>query len=577
MASVYAGRLAGPAGFEKLVAIKVIHPHLSTESSFVNMFLDEARLAARIHHPNVGEIFEIGEEKGLFYMVGELIQGQSVRAFYQRAKSLGIDISQPIAAYIISRVSHGLQAAHDLRDLDGSPLNLVHRDISPRNIVISYSGFVKLIDFGVAWAQTRLSKTADGSIKGKVAYMPPEQIRGKQLDRRSDIFSLGVVLYLLSTGQHPFPGTSEAERMHKILNGKFITPRKANPSLSKQLEEIIMTAMATSPANRYESASQFAADLDRFAKVTGESIGSEELSVLMRLVFSEELSKNETRIREYRSRSSAREESMSFARPSSIPGAGASQPPGASPASMTPPAQSTLTPSDSDRVRLSPKKWSRKRLYAVAGVLLFIALAAVSIALFSGTSPPSDEQISDVTEPSFTGAEVLEHPGIQEGDTEANRGGDTSQIEISSPSDENQDRADDGDGKKRRFARKTKNDVKTALDGENTAPQAKSKADRKVRVELQIQPQPRRLLLDGKPIPRKRRALFLPGNKDTHTLTVQIPGYESETVEFVADQNKTLTIHLIRESRSKPKPVKKTTPSAPPEKKGGKLQKNPYG
>src|SRR5512137_562086 len=182
MASVHVGRISGMAGFEKLVAIKVIHPNLASEASFVRMFLDEARLAAQIHHPNVGEVIEVGEDDGLYYMVSELIVGQSLRNVYRRAEALGREIPRPMSADICAKVCQALHEAHELKDGDGKPLGLVHRDVSPRNVLVSYNGFVKLIDFGIAFAQGRSSHTDAGKIKGKMGYMPPEQLRGEPAD-----------------------------------------------------------------------------------------------------------------------------------------------------------------------------------------------------------------------------------------------------------------------------------------------------------------------------------------------------------------------------------------------------------
>lgn len=302
MASVYAARLSGMAGFEKLFAVKVIHQHLSEDESYINMFLDEARLAAGIQHPNVAEIFEVGHDEGVLYMVGEFVHGQSLRTFYSRAASIGMDISQPVAAYVISRVCQGLQAAHEHRGIDEQPLNLVHRDISPSNILISYDGFIKVIDFGVAYAQGRLQETVAGTIKGKLGFLPPEQIRGATLDRRADLFSLGVVLYIMATGTAPFRSTTEAEQIYKVLNGRFPLPREANPSVHPMLERIILTAMALRREDRYPTADDMRKDLVRFIRKAGAQVGGESLSKLMRSLFAEDLLRHKELVKEFRSR-----------------------------------------------------------------------------------------------------------------------------------------------------------------------------------------------------------------------------------------------------------------------------------
>jgi serine/threonine-protein kinase len=301
MASVHVGRISGMAGFEKLVAIKVIHPHLSSEESFVRMFLDEARLAARIHHPNVGEVIEVGEDDGLYYMVCELIVGQSLRNVFRRAEGMAKKIPRPMSADICAKVCQALHEAHELKDGDGRPLGLVHRDVSPRNVLVSYNGFVKLIDFGIAWAEGRSSHTDVGKIKGKMGYMPPEQLQGLPLDRRSDLFSLGVMLYLMVTGKHPFPGVSDAERMRKILDGSFAPPRIVCPGIEPRLEAVINKAMASSPDDRFATAAEMGRELKSYVHASSTLPGSwdssNELAVMMHDLFEKEQVKHRELIR----------------------------------------------------------------------------------------------------------------------------------------------------------------------------------------------------------------------------------------------------------------------------------------
>jgi serine/threonine-protein kinase len=175
MAEVYVGRLPGMAGFEKFVAIKLIHPHLSKEKQFIKMFLDEARLAASIHHPNVAEIFEVGRDGDVYYMVGELVLGQNLHTTMKAVKDAGIVFPEALSAHVVSQICLGLHEAHEQKDPDGKPLGLVHRDVTPRNILLSYGGYAKLADFGVAWAANKLSHSEVGSVKGKIGFMAPEQ------------------------------------------------------------------------------------------------------------------------------------------------------------------------------------------------------------------------------------------------------------------------------------------------------------------------------------------------------------------------------------------------------------------
>ncbi|MBN2529672.1 MAG: serine/threonine protein kinase [Deltaproteobacteria bacterium] len=297
MASVYACRLTGLAGFQRLLAIKIVHPHLSTQKEFVEMFLDEARLSAGIHHPNVGEVFEVGEDDGTYYMVCELILGRDLRSVLRRTAQTSEPVPPEMCARIVSLAAAGVHAAHELKTPAGESLNIVHRDISPRNILLSYDGFVKLVDFGVAYARDKISHTDAGTLKGKVKYMSPEQVRCLPLDRRSDIFSLGVVLYELVTHQSPFTGQSDVERIKQILNYQFAWPANLKLDIPEQLETIIKRAMAYLPEDRYATAAAMRADLEVFIDNSDAVVNSEKLSSLMRSLFASERAVHLARIR----------------------------------------------------------------------------------------------------------------------------------------------------------------------------------------------------------------------------------------------------------------------------------------
>ncbi len=300
MATVYVARLSGPAGFEKLVAIKVIHPHLATQKMFVDMFLDEARLAAGIHHPNVAEIFETGRDGDLHYTVGEFIRGHDVGKLLRRLGRSQTRLSQGMIARISAHACNGLHAAHEATDKNGWHLNLVHRDVSPNNILISYDGFIKVIDFGVAWAHGRLVQTETGAVKGKLGYMSPEQIMGKDIDRRSDIFSMGVALYLMSTTKHPFQGSSAAEKIKKVLSGNVAPPSLLYPNIDPGLERIILTAMASNPKDRFSTAAEMATELEAFAQSRKESSHAAALATLMNKHFKEEKESHEIKLISHR-------------------------------------------------------------------------------------------------------------------------------------------------------------------------------------------------------------------------------------------------------------------------------------
>ncbi len=374
MASVYVGRLSGLAGFQRLVAIKIIHAHLARETAFVQMFLDEARLAAGIHHPNVGEIMEVGEDDGLLFMVGELVMGQSLAEMFRRASHMGIKISDDVSAWIISRVCLGLHAAHELQDHAGRALKLVHRDVSPKNILISYNGSVKLIDFGVAHAQGRLSHTDAGTLKGKIGYMPPEQIMGKKVDRRGDLFSLGVVLYKMVTGRAPFQGESDGERIHKILQGNFKPPRKVMPALDGVLEDIILRAMTTKPEERFSTAAQMTSDLESYLRTRTASVGSLQMADLMKELFEEDIFEFQYRLQ------TAPKESAGGGEDLLVPGRGAK-----AGSDQSEPPTAAGTPAAIEHGTIRTKRSSNLGLgIGIAGALLaIVAIVLVVIPMIS--------------------------------------------------------------------------------------------------------------------------------------------------------------------------------------------------
>jgi serine/threonine protein kinase len=289
MATVYLSRLSGLAGFEKLVAVKVIHPHLAAKHDFVEMFLDEARLSAKIHHPNVVEIHDVGEADGQYFMVAELVQGQSLHNVIRAFRRLNRPFDPSLGITIAARVCDALQVAHNLKAADGTPLNLVHRDISPGNILISYNGIVKLIDFGIAFSKGRMSETESGVVKGKLDYMAPEQLRRKAVDGRSDIFSLGVVLYQLATGHHPFMGIDEGEMLERRIKGRPIPPREVLPDIEPSLEKTIIKALSEDPENRQQTARELGLELRDLLVPKGALLDQQNIAEFMSALFAQQI------------------------------------------------------------------------------------------------------------------------------------------------------------------------------------------------------------------------------------------------------------------------------------------------
>jgi eukaryotic-like serine/threonine-protein kinase len=217
MAEVLLGRVRGPHGFERAVVLKRILPHLARMSSFVDMFLDEARIIARIHHPNVVQVHELGTEGGELFMAMEYLAGESVSSLVRRLATRNAKLDHALAAFIVAEACAGLHAAHELKTDDGALLHIVHRDVSPQNIFITFDGAVKVIDFGIAKSADRVARTEAGQLKGKLDFMSPEQCKSEPLDRRTDVFALGIVLYELLTQRRLFKRPSPAGTIKAIV------------------------------------------------------------------------------------------------------------------------------------------------------------------------------------------------------------------------------------------------------------------------------------------------------------------------------------------------------------------------
>jgi serine/threonine protein kinase len=265
MADVLLARTEGIAGFERHVVIKRIHAELLEEPRYVKMFLDEARLAASLHHHNIVQVNDIGEENGEYFFAMEYVHGEDARTLLVEASQRGETIPLEHVVTIIMAAAAGLHHAHEQRGMDGSPLHIVHRDVSPANILVGYDGAVKVADFGIALAAHRAEQTQSGVLKGKVAYMSPEQCNCDPVDRRSDVFSLGIVLYELATVRPCFAGDNDFMTMSAIVGGKIDKPSSHRKDLPPKLEAIILKALARKASDRYQSADELRIALEAFA------------------------------------------------------------------------------------------------------------------------------------------------------------------------------------------------------------------------------------------------------------------------------------------------------------------------
>jgi len=284
MAEVFKAKRSGVEGFEKVVAVKRILPHLSDNKEFVDMFIDEAKVVAGLTHPNIVQIFDLGKLDETYFIAMEFVHGRDLRSIQRRAKDKGLRLPLDLSAYVVSRVCSALDHAHKRKDDQGRPMRVVHRDISPQNILISFEGDVKLTDFGIARAATKASSTDKGSLRGKLLYMSPEQASGQPMDRRSDVFSLGIVFYEMLTERKPFMATSEKGILEMVRECRIDPPTKWNDRVPERLERIVMKALDRDPEQRYQEAGEMHRDLER-AIAELKPTTAQELARLMELLF----------------------------------------------------------------------------------------------------------------------------------------------------------------------------------------------------------------------------------------------------------------------------------------------------
>ena len=264
MASIFLARQKGVEGFEKLLVVKRILPHLAENDEFVTMFLDEARIAARLNHPNIVQIFNLGAQADTFFIAMEYIHGEDVRRVWKKSDAAGKPIPIPLVCRIVMDAAAGLDYAHKKVDNAGKPLGIVHRDISPQNILVTFEGGVKVVDFGIAKAADQATVTKSGVLKGKYSYMSPEQAAGQKIDHRSDIFALGVVLYELLTGARLFKRPNDIQTLNAVAECNVAPPSTVNARVPKDLDVIVLRALAKEPEDRYADASVMQASLEQW-------------------------------------------------------------------------------------------------------------------------------------------------------------------------------------------------------------------------------------------------------------------------------------------------------------------------
>src|SRR4051812_42822540 len=300
MAEVFKAKTFGVEGFERLLAVKRILPNIAEDEEFIAMFIDEAKIAVKLQHANIAQIFYLGKVDDSFFIALEYVHGRDLRSIFDRMRNKAESLPISMACYVTMQVCEGLDYAHNKRDAQGRELNLVHRDISPQNVLIGYEGEVKLIDFGIAKAAGKASKTQAGILKGKFGYMSPEQVRGLPIDKRSDIFAVGIVLYELLTGERLFIGESDFSTLEKVRNVEIQPPSSYNKKIPDELERIVLKALAKDPEDRYQNAIDLHDDLQAFLHTIGGFYSRKDLSAWMKKIFAVEIEEDSAKLEQYR-------------------------------------------------------------------------------------------------------------------------------------------------------------------------------------------------------------------------------------------------------------------------------------
>jgi len=305
MAEVFRGKSFGVEGFSRLVALKRILPNIAKDEEFIEMFVDEAKLAVQLQHANIAQTLDLGSVDGRYYIAMEYVSGTDLRTIWDRARRRNRLLPIAMSCYLVMKACEGLDYAHRKKDDAGKEIGLVHRDVSPQNVLVSFEGEVKVVDFGIALARHKVSKTQAGILKGKFGYMSPEQVRGVELDHRSDIFAAGIMLWEMLVGDRLFLGESDFSTLEKVRNVEMVPPTHFNKNLAAPVERIVMKALAKSRDDRYRYASEMAEDLQRYLFSSNQPFARTDLSRYMHQHFADEMKQEQERLDRYRPLSEA--------------------------------------------------------------------------------------------------------------------------------------------------------------------------------------------------------------------------------------------------------------------------------
>ncbi len=394
MASVYLARLVGPANFENLVVLKRMLPHLAEDPKFREMFADEARTVARIRHPNVVRTFELVDERDELYLVMEYLEGETLQKLCRTLAVQKETLSIPLACHVVAEAAAGLHAAHELQGEEGENLGVVHRDVSPHNLFVGFDGSVKVIDFGIAKSLDQANQTSTGEVKGKFAYMSPEQVAGQATSRRTDVFALGVVLWEMLAFRRLFARENQLVTMRAVADEETPPPSHYVSTVPKALDEICSKCLAKRPEDRYASMLELRRDLLAYLRTTGAHDAQGEIASMMQTLFERSIAQRKELVR-----ASRREDTRTGRMPSLEKGP-------AEEASGIPVSIDPVAPVPARQSALAPEAPTGRRVWIVGGTIaIAIALALVvgTALLSSGRSPGTTPAPSEL-------AAAPEHP-----------------------------------------------------------------------------------------------------------------------------------------------------------------------
>jgi len=400
MGIVYLAMIQGPGGFNKLVVVKELKPEFVEEPAFLTMFLDEARLAARLNHPNIVQTNEVGNDGDRYFMAMDYLDGRGLDQVRRRTKVAGFGLSVSMQLRVICDMLAGLEYAHNLPDFDGSPLHIVHRDVSPQNVFITFDGQVKLLDFGIAKTSDSLHETHAGVVKGKVAYMSPEQARGQKVDARADVFSAGVLLWEALTGKRMREGKNDQEKLWALVSADIPRASSVRPSVPPELDRICAQAMALDLDERYPSAGALQHDLERYLTATGTNVSAREVGGCVTELFREDRASTNSVIEAHvaRARGGAVRDKLPIIDVASRMGSGSPTPSSERPLANLPTEPGQMTSLDvpvgkiaTDSGIASDPRGSTHRRTARVFLIPGVALATVAVAIIFFVARPSQE------------------------------------------------------------------------------------------------------------------------------------------------------------------------------------------